>query len=100
MNNYYQHREVARFLDDGPVGQALTLITQNRNDNAHGRGPRGPEIPAKIEESLAALRTLLEATEFLTEFPLRYIEETQRDTIAGVTTYRYRNIMGDHPGRG
>jgi len=40
--------------------------------------------------------TLLEATEFLTEYPLRYIEETRRDTIAGVTTYRYRNIMGDH----
>jgi hypothetical protein len=55
-----------------------------------------PEIPGKIEESLAALQTLLGATEFLTEYPPRYIEATQRDSIAGVTTYRCRNIMSDH----
>jgi len=42
------------------------------------------------------LQTLLEATEFLAELPLRYIEDVQRDSIAGVTTYHYRNIMGDH----
>lgn len=88
--------EIARFLDEENVDQALVLLTQNRNDNAHGRGPHGPEIPEKIDESQLALQTLLEATEFLAEFPLRYIEDVQRDSIAGVTTYHYRNLMGDH----
>ncbi len=88
--------EVARFLDDETIDQALTLLTENRNDNAHGRGPHGSEITEKIEESLTALQTMLEATEFLTEYPLRYIEETHRDSIAGITTYRYRSVMGDH----
>ena len=88
--------ESARFLDEGTVDQALTLLTQNRNDYANGRGPHGPEIPVKIEESQQALQMLLEATEFLAEFPLHYIEDVRRDSIAGVTTYHYRNIMGDH----
>ncbi len=88
--------EVSRFLDDETVDQALALLKQNRDDEAHGRGPHGAEIAPKIEESRAALQTLLKATEFLTEYSLRYIEETRRDSIAGITTYRYRNIMGDH----
>jgi hypothetical protein len=88
--------ETARLLDDETVDQALQRLSQNRNDNAHGRGPQGPEVPAKIAESQAALRTLLEAAESLTEYPLRYVEETHRDSIAGLTTYQYRNIMGDH----
>ena len=30
--------EVARFLDDESVDQALSLLSENRNDNSHGRG--------------------------------------------------------------
>jgi hypothetical protein len=88
--------EVSRFLDDETIDEALKLLKQNRDDDAHGRGPHGPGIAPKIEESRVALQTLLKATEFLAEYPLRYIEETHRDSIAGITTYRYRNIMGDH----
>jgi hypothetical protein len=88
--------EVSRFLDDPTIDEALKLLKRNRDDEAHGRGSHGPEIAAKIEESRSALQTLLKATEFLTEYPLCYIEETRRDSIAGITTYRYRNIMGDH----
>ena len=40
---------------------------------------------------------LLEAVEFLTEYPLRYIEDTSVDSITEITTYRYRTLMGDHP---
>ena len=53
--------EVSRFLDDQAVDQAFSRLKQNRDDEAHGRGPRGSEIPAKIAESQAALQTLLKA---------------------------------------
>lgn len=88
--------EVSRFLDEATVDDALSLLKHNRDDDAHGRGPRGADIPDKVNESLAALRVLLEAVEFLAEYPLRYIEETQRDSITGITRYRYREIIGDH----
>ena len=88
--------EVARFLDEPAVDDALSLLKRNRDANAHGRGPRGADIPVKIGENLAALQIFLEAVEFLSEYPLRYVENTQRDSITGVTRYRYREIMGDH----
>jgi hypothetical protein len=43
------------------------------------------------------LRILLQSVEFLSEYSLRYIEETRRDAIGGVTHYSYRELMGDHP---
>lgn len=88
--------EVAHLLDDTAVDDALSLLKRHRDDDAHGRGPRGADIRNKVKESLAALRVLLEAVEFLAEYPLRYIEETQRDSITGITRYRYREIVGDH----
>jgi hypothetical protein len=88
--------EVTRFLDNPVVDGALSRLKQNRDDEAHGRGPRGVEIPPKVKESLGHLRVVLEAVEFLTEYPLRYVEETYRDSITGITRYLYREIMGDH----
>ena len=88
--------EVTRFLDNPVVDNAFSRLKQNRDDDAHGRGPRGAEIPTRVKESLADLRTVLEAVEFLSEYPLRYVEETHRDSITGITHYRHREIMGDH----
>lgn len=94
--NYVPFYEVARFLDEAKVYQSLTTLKENRNANAHGRGPHGAEIGEKITESMIALRTLLEATEFLSSYPIHYIETTKRDSITGITRYQYRTIMGDH----
>lgn len=88
--------EVARFLDDENINAALSVLGENRNDNSHGRGPHGPEIKEKLSESLTALQTFLGGTEFLSEYPVRYIETTRRDSITGMTNYSYRAIMGDH----
>lgn len=88
--------EVARFLDNPVVDNAFSRLKQNRDDYSHGRGPSGAEIPIRVKESLADLRTVLEAVEFLSEYPLRYVEETRRDSITGITRYHYREIMGDH----
>lgn len=88
--------EVFRFLDEAVTDNALSLLKQNRDDDAHGRGPRGSDIPDKVKKSRAALLVLLEAVEFWAEYSLRYIEETQRGSITGITRYRYREIVGDH----
>jgi hypothetical protein len=34
---------------------------------------------------------------FISDYPLRYIEHTKRDSIRKITTYDYRDLMGDHP---
>ena len=89
--------QVARFLDDAAVNDALSVLKNNRDDQAHGRGPHGTELEAKFTESQQALSTLFEALEFLSEYSLRYVETTNRDTLSGVTHYRFRELMGDHP---
>ena len=33
----------------------------------------------------------------MTEYPLRYIETTRRDSITRQTFYTYRELRGDHP---
>jgi hypothetical protein len=40
---------------------------------------------------------LLQAVEFLSEYPMRYVERTQRDSMRQVTYYDYRDLRGDHP---
>jgi hypothetical protein len=88
--------EVARFLGQGPSAEALARLKERRNDDSHGRGPRGDEVAQLLEESQADLKVVLEAAEFLAEYSLRVIESTKRDTLAGLTHYNYRQLMGDH----
>lgn len=89
--------EVARFLDNGAAEEALGRLKERRNDDAHGRGPKGAEIAGVLQASLADLRLVLEAAEFLSEYSLQVIEKTERDTLAGITRYSFRRLMGDHP---
>lgn len=88
--------QMARALRGEPVDAALTTIAGKRNDEAHLRGPSRAEIETHLEETRSALQQLLEAFEFLTEYPLHYIESTRRDSISGKTHYTYRSLMGDH----
>lgn len=89
--------EVHRFLDDGDVDEAVTRLSDLRNDQSHGRRPKGREVVERFDEALRALRALIDAVSFLAEYPLRYIEETKRDSFMKTTTLQYRDIMGDHP---
>lgn len=89
--------EVSRFLDDNEVNNALQRLKNNRDNQFHLKGAEGLDIQGKFRESVKALRTLLQSVEFLSEYSLRYTEETRRDTISGVTRYSYRELMGDHP---
>ncbi len=88
--------EVSRFQNDPKAKRCLELLHKWRNDFSHGRGPKGAEMLAAFENAKKELGALLQVTEFLTDYPLRYIEATRRDTLRKVTRYDYRELMGDH----
>ena len=90
--------EVLTFISDDPdANDALQRISDARNDQAHGRGPKGAAIAEKFDEVYPDVVYLFSATEFLSEYPLRIIEQTNRDSMRKVTRYTYRDLMGDHP---
>ena len=89
--------EVLTVLSESDTHNAVQRLFDARNNQAHGRGPRGAEVPTAIEERCADLEVLLSAVEFLAEYPLRFIEQTRRDSLSGLTLIRYRHLMGDHP---
>lgn len=76
---------------------AIQRLQDARNNQAHGRGPKGATVVAAIENRYADLKMLLESTEFLVEYPLRLVEKTKRDSLSGRTQIDYRDLMGDHP---
>jgi hypothetical protein len=88
--------EVTQCLQDKEVNDALQRLSDKRNDNAHDRGPKGSAVQKCFQEAVADLELMLKGFEFLSDYPLRYIEATRRDTILKVTNYDYRELMGDH----
>ena len=79
------------------TNDAIQRLQDARNNQAHGRGPKGARVVAAIENRYADLEVLLESTEFLVEYPLRLVEKTKRDSLCGRTQIDYRDLMGDHP---
>lgn len=80
----------------GATDVALNALKRRRDDAAHQRGPRGGETSDAFSEAREALKVLLIGLEFLSDYPLRYIERSRRDTLNGTTTIKYRDLMGDH----
>lgn len=89
--------ELVAIMPNNEAHNAIERLKNRRNDQAHGRGPKGDEIPVAFEEAFQEFEILLRGIEFLTEYPLRYIESTRRDSLIGQTHYEYRELMGDHP---
>ena len=84
--------------ENAEANSAIQDLSDLRNNFSHGRGPKGKEnIEKEYSRALDLLKVLLENIEFVSEYPLRYIEETERDSIKGITYYKARDIMGDHP---
>ena len=95
--NTFPFPEVPMVLTDDHTNDAVQRLLDARNDQAHGRGPRGREIPTSIEERCADLEVLLSSVEFLVEYPLRLIDQTMRDSLSSRTLIQFRDLMGDHP---
>ncbi|WP_168565187.1 hypothetical protein [Crateriforma spongiae] len=90
--------EVLTFIMDDPeVDKAMQRISEARNDQAHGRGPKGAAVAEKFDEVFADVEYFFTATEFLSEYPIRFIEKTNRDSMRKLTRYQYRDLIGDHP---
>lgn len=88
--------EVTRFQADKQVEESLKKLAEWRNDQSHGRGPKGSAVETAFLESKQHLETFLQGIEFVSDYPLRFIEETRRDTFRRMTTYSFRELMGDH----
>ena len=95
--NAFPFPEVPMVLTDEDANDAVQRLQDARNDQAHGRGPKGAAVPQAIEDRRADLEVLLRSVEFLVEYPLRLIEETRRDSLSGLTRIEFRDLMGDHP---
>ena len=95
--NSYPFPEVPSVLTNKDTNDAVQRLQDARNDLAHGRGPKGAAVRMAIEDRCADLELLLEAVEFLSEYPLRLVEETRRDSLSGLTQIGFRDLMGDHP---
>lgn len=89
--------EVVQFLGDDQIDGALQWLKDSRDDQAHGRGPKALEVERFFQQGFAKLELLLRGAEFLSDYPLRYVENTTRDSIQKVTYYEYRDLVGDHP---
>jgi hypothetical protein len=88
--------EVTRFQDTKRVEDALICLADLRNNQCHGRGPKGPAIAEFFVKAKMELGNLLSSLDFLTDYPLYYVVDTMRDSFRGVTHYDYRQMMGDH----
>ncbi|MBD2471717.1 hypothetical protein [Nostoc sp. FACHB-145] len=98
LSGHIPFYEVLNFLNQPCVNDTLHQINRYRNDQAHGRGPKTSSvIQETYKNCLSYVVTLLENLEFLSEYPLRYIESTKRDSFKKITIYSYRDLMGDHP---
>jgi len=97
INDSTPFYEVTRMLA-GDSNDLLQRILDRRNDQAHSRGPKGEDsVKRQFATAVTDLEALLQASEFLTEYPLYYVEQTWVDTLTSINTYGYRLLVGDHP---
>ena len=76
--------EITKILSDDLDG-ILIKLSKLRNDQAHGRGPKGSKILSQLEKAKNGLEKFLQAIEFLASYSLIHIISTHRDSIAGIT---------------
>ncbi|MCX6064970.1 MAG: hypothetical protein NT121_04350 [Chloroflexi bacterium] len=90
--------EIIQLLSDELLNSAVQRLNKMRNNLSHGKGPKnGKSLNKAFNIVRADLDILFRAMDFLTEYPLRYIETTRRDSIEKQTYYEYRELRGDHP---
>lgn len=88
---------VDAFVPSAAAADALRSLQKARNDQAHGRGPRGAAIQDRFYEVRDALTELVHQCDFLSEYPLRLVEESRWDALQDLSRYDYRDLIGDHP---
>jgi hypothetical protein len=91
--------DVMHFMpEESDADDAVMRLKNRRDDHSHEWKPQDSN-PSKedFKDAKSDLLELLSAAEFVTEYPLRYITRTEIDTLESTVTYRYQDVMGDHP---
>jgi hypothetical protein len=85
------------FRNDEEARRSIATLKRRRDDEAHGRPVEAHLLADAAREAEADLVQILSAVEFLADYPLRYVELTQRDSLRRRMSYTYRELVGDHP---
>ena len=88
--------EVRDLLRNNEVEEARRRLATRRNDLAHLRRVRGPELRHAFIEAKADLELLLAAAEWISDYPLRLVTDTRWDSYTRTANTTYRELMGDH----
>jgi hypothetical protein len=90
--------ELSEFvIRDSPADRALRRLKERRDALAHHRGPHTPgETREAQQQMIADLVRLIEASEFLTSYPLWLVVTTKWDTLRKTNLVEYRDLMGDN----
>lgn len=90
--------EVTEFLRDQQTLHVVEQLSTYRNKDSHRSGPKGHNAVSKaFKREFENLGKLLEAIEFISEYPLRYVESVHWDSYEQVSKISFRDVMGDHP---
>jgi len=88
--------ELTRMGEESNWEQSIRHLMGIRNDDDHCR--LSPHSTKKIiNEAQTALESIYLATEFLTDYRLISITDTQLDSIRFINRYQYLNLIGDNP---
>lgn len=87
-------RSFRKLVDEADL--AVRSLKQRRNDLAHQRVPPTHQIAAQAADARAELEVLLGAAEWLSDYPLRHIEEVHWDSYSNESVVHFRELMGDH----
>lgn len=88
-------RYYRRYSGDDVKG-AIKSLKDRRNDFYHGRGPDAHRMSAYTVDAKAELERVLSASEWLVDYPLRYLESERWDSFGDTSELTYRELMGDH----
>jgi hypothetical protein len=87
--------EIRDLLRDDDVAAAQRRLKTIRDNRAHARAAAPADRAAEIENSLADLGLLLDASGFLADYALTYVAATQWDSLRGRNRVTIRELMGD-----
>lgn len=85
--------ELTSYLNDDAVQDKLDLLKAWRDDYAHFRDD---ELQERLREVEANLALLFNRAEFLTNYPLYFITDTQFRDRKQNNLYSYQKLAGDH----
>ncbi|MGV9617269.1 hypothetical protein [Nocardia xishanensis] len=89
--------ELRALLAQAAVEGARQRLTARRNDQAHMRHIDPIDLPDAVRDAARDLKVLVEAAQFLADWPLVQVTAVRRDTLTRTSHIDYRELMGDHP---